>query len=315
MASTRERYINFFTDFAFKRLFGSEPCKDLLLDFLNALLHKDTGRIESISYMKNEQVGRAEYDRRAIYDIYCNNEKGESFIVEIQKTKQKYFKDRALYYATFPISAQAVKGDWDFKLVPVYVVAILDFIFDDDAGGDKYRYNVSLLDEETHKRFYDKLKFVYLELPKFKKEESELQSHFEKWLYAIKNLSRLDRVPARLQEQVFEKFFEEAEIARFTPEEHLGYEDSLKAYRDLKNSIDTARGEGLAQGLEQGREEGLAQGREEGLAQGLARGKEESAFEIAQKMLQSGLPVEMILNCTNLTTAQIELLRRKAGQS
>lgn len=254
-----------------KRPFGSEPCKDLLLDFLNALLEKDTGRILSISYMKNEQVGRAEYDRRVIYDIYCSSKKGDSFIVEIQKTKQKYFKNRTLYYSTFPIAAQAVKGDWDFKPRPVYVVAILGFVF--DADSDKYRHNVSLMDENTHKKFYDKLKFVYLEMPKFSKDKSELQNHFEKWLFAIKNLSRLDRVPPRLQEQVFERFFEEAEIARFTPEEHENYEESLKVYRDLKNSIDTAREEGKA----------------------------ERAYEIAQKMLQNALPLEMILACTTLT--------------
>lgn len=295
MVSTKERYVTFFTDFAFKRLLCSEPCKDLLLDFLNALLEKDTGRIESISSMKNEQVGRADYDRRAVYDIYCRNEKGDSFIVEIQKTDQKYFRNRALYYPTFPIAAQAVKGNWDFKLGPVYVVALLDFVFDEDKSSDAYCHNVSLLDEDTHKKFYDKLRFVYVEMPKFTKDESELQNHFEKWLYAIKNLSRLDRVPAKLQEPVFEKFFEEAEIARFTPDECMNYEESLKVYRDLKNSIDTAR------------EEGREKGRAEALA--FTKGMVEARQKMVQKMLELGLPLEIISKASEVSLEDLRLLK------
>ena len=95
MSNRREKYINPFTDFGFKKLFGEEPNKDLLLDFLNELLKDKEGKIKNLTYLKSEHLGAGEPDRKAIFDLYCENEEGEKFIVELQKTKQKFFKDRA----------------------------------------------------------------------------------------------------------------------------------------------------------------------------------------------------------------------------
>lgn len=288
--SSKERYINFFTDFAFKRLFGSEQSKAILLDFLNELLQNHEGKIHSISYLKNEQLGRSEADRRAVYDLYCENDKGEKFIVEIQKTKQKFFKDRTVYYSTFPITEQSQKGEWDYKLEPVYVVAILDFIFDEDkASKEKYRYDVKLCDIETGKVFYDKLTFIYLEMPKFQKTEDELSSRFEKWMYVIRNLDRLDKVPSGVREEIFERFFELAEMSKLSPEEARIYEDNWKAIRDVKNSIDTA--------LEEGEEKGRAEGR--------AEGERAKALDAARKMLADGVSVEKVARWTGLSENEL----------
>ncbi|MCL1943029.1 MAG: Rpn family recombination-promoting nuclease/putative transposase [Candidatus Azobacteroides sp.] len=254
----KDKYIDPFTDFGFKRLFGEDCNKELLLDFLNELLHKKEGKIVSLTYLKSEQLGRSEEDRRAIFDLYCENEKGEKFIVEMQKTKQTFFKDRALYYSTFPIVNQAIAGDWNYELKAVYTVAILDFVFDEDKNDlNKYRYDVMLTDIATHKIFYDKLKFVYLEMPKFTKEVDELDTHFDKWMYVLKNLKRLDNIPDKLREKIFEKIFEAAEIAKLSKDEYEQYIFSLKAYRDYKNSIDTARDEGKAEGRAEGEQERL----------------------------------------------------------
>jgi predicted transposase/invertase (TIGR01784 family) len=216
----------------------------LLLDFLNELLYKEEGKIVSLSYLKTERLGISEEARKAVFDLYCENEKGEKFIVELQKTKQEYFKDRTLYYSTFAIAEQAIPGEWNFNLKGVYVVAILDFVFEEDKKDrDKYRYDVMLTDTETSKVFYDKLKFVYLEMPKFTKEVDELETHFEKWMYVLKNLKRLDNVPDKLREKIFERMFAVAEIAKLTPDEYRSYIDSLNSYRDLKNSLDYAKAE------------------------------------------------------------------------
>jgi predicted transposase/invertase (TIGR01784 family) len=240
-----EKYINPFTDYGFKKLFGEEPNKDLLLDFLNELLKEEQGQIKELTYLKSEHLGSTETDRKAIFDLYCENERGEKFIVELQKTKQNFFKDRTLYYSTFPIREQAKSREWNFELKVVYTIAILDFVFDaDKSEPTKYRYDVKLKDIETNKIFYDKLTFIYLEMPKFNKTVDELETRFDKWLYVIRNLNRLDRVPDKLRERVFDKLFATAEIAKFTPEQATSYENSLKYYRDLKNSLDTAREEG-----------------------------------------------------------------------
>ncbi len=245
MAEFVEKYINPFTDYGFKKLFGEELNKDLLLDFLNELLKDEQGQIKDLTYLKTEQLGTTEIDRKAIFDLYCENEKGEKFIVELQKTKQNFFKDRTLYYSTFPIREQAKRADWDYELKAIYTIAILDFVFDSDKEEpNKFRYDVKLTDIDTNKIFYDKLMFVYLEMPKFNKTIDELNTRFDKWLYVIKNLNKLDRIPDKLREQIFDKLFETAEIAKFTPDQIRSYEDSLKYYRDLKNSLDTAKEEG-----------------------------------------------------------------------
>ncbi len=123
----KERYINFFTDFGFKRLFGSEPTKACLIDFLNSLLEGEEEPITDLEFKKTEHLGASEIDRKAIFDVYCKNAKGESFIVELQKAKQKYFKDRSIFYSTFPIQEQAEKGEWNYKLKAIYTIGILDF--------------------------------------------------------------------------------------------------------------------------------------------------------------------------------------------
>lgn len=256
----QDKYINFFTDFGFKKLFGSEPNKDLLIDFLNELLKGREEPIRTLSFKQNEHLGVAEVDRKAIFDLYCESETGEKFIVELQKAKQKFFKDRSLFYATFPIQEQAQRGEWDFSLKAVYTIGILDFVFDDDKDDDKFLYDVKLTEQETGDVFSDKLNFIYLEMPKFNKTEEELETHFDKWLFAIKNLYRLDTIPGKLQEKVFERFFEIAEIARMAPEERSTYENSLKYYRDVKNVIDTAKGEGWEEGRAEGRAEGCVEG-------------------------------------------------------
>lgn len=115
-----DKYISPFTDFGFKKLFGSEPNKDLLIYFLNELLRNETGEIKELTYLSAEQLGRKIDDRKAIFDIYCENEKGEKFIVELQKAKQNYFKDRSIYYSTFPIQQQALQGELNFKLNALY---------------------------------------------------------------------------------------------------------------------------------------------------------------------------------------------------
>ena len=290
MAEFVEKYINPFTDYGFKKLFGEELNKDLLLDFLNELLKEEQGQITALNYLKTENLGLTELDRKAIFDLYCENERGEKFIVELQKTKQNFFKDRTVYYSTFPIREQAKRADWNYELKAVYTIAILDFVFDADKNEpNKFRYDVKLKDTETNKVFYDKLTFIYLEMPKFKKTIDELETRFDKWLYVISNLNKLDRVPESLREQIFEKVFETAEIAKFTQEQVSSYEDSLKYYRDLKNSLDTAR--------------------EEGEIEGMLKGILEGKLEVARNMLSLGISIETIIQATGLSEQEINDLK------
>jgi len=290
-----EKYVNPFTDYGFKRLFGEEPSKPLLMDFLNELLRDEEGTITELTYMKNDNSGDTNLDRKAIFDLYCVNERGEKFIVELQKTKQKFFKDRTVFYSTFPIRDQVEQGsDWNFELKKVYMIAILDFEFEDDKNDkSKYRYDVKLTEQETKSVFYDKLYYIYLSMPKFNKSIDELHTKFDKWLYVLKNLHKLDRVPDKLRESIFTKLFEKAEIAKFTRDEFNTYEDNVKVYRDLKNSFDTSR------------EEGLKEGMRVGMQQGMQQGRIEEKREITINLRNKGFDYNLISEITGLEVAEI----------
>ncbi|MDR3267018.1 MAG: Rpn family recombination-promoting nuclease/putative transposase [Tannerella sp.] len=237
------RYINPHTDFGFKKLFGTESNIDVLKELLPVLLRKDVN-IKSLQYLNPEQLGRSASDRNAVYDIYCKTDGGEKFIVEMQRSYQEFFKDRSVYYSTFPIQEQAKKGaEWDFELNGVYTVGILNFEFKDDCGGIRqfpYMHHVQLSDTETGKVFFDKLTYVYLELPKFTKTEDELETLLDKWMIVFKNLASLDERPKALQERVFERLFRIAEIEQLSKAERIAYHESQKHYWDYMNTIRSA---------------------------------------------------------------------------
>ena len=293
MRYTEERYISLLTDFGFKRIFGTNPNKDLLIDFLNSLFDGEQV-VKNVTFLNSEHVGDVRTDRKAIFDVYCENEKGEKFIVEMQNASQKYFKDRSLYYATFPIREQAKKGEvWNYELKHVYVVALLNYDMTDSAfAQDTINHDIGLLDKQTHKVFNDKLTFKYVEIAKFNKSIEELKTNYDKWIYVLQNLSRLDRQPRYLQTEVFSRLFNQAEIARFSKTELREYEDILKAYRDMKNSLDNAEEKGIAKGLAKGR----------------AEGKKDKAVEIAKKLLEMDMPIDAIMKATGLSQEEITKL-------
>ena len=277
----KAKYLNPFTDYGFKKIFGEQASKPLLIDFLNALLPQ-TDKIIDLTFKNTEQLGQTDLDRKAIYDIYCENEKGEKFIVELQKAKQNYFKERTIYYSTFPIREQAEKGEWNYNLKAVYCIGILDFTFDDyETEPEKSEVVHTIkLKNQNGKTFYDKLTFIYLEMPNFKQLETQLETRLDKWLYFIKHLEDFQTIPTIFADEVFSQAFEKAELAKFGQAELANYENSLKIYRDLKGVIDTAFDEGINEGV----------------------------LKVAKNAKQMGLKIEDIIKLTGLSKDEIERL-------
>ena len=283
-----ERYVNPYTDFGFKKLFGTELNKDLLISFLNALFH-DKPEITDLTYMNTEHLGEGIVDRKAVFDVYCQLSDGSRIIVEMQKAEQQYFKDRSIYYSTYPIREQGQKGKWNYHLQDVYTVGILNFTFPDgEYPDDSLIHEIKLKDVSDNHVFYDKLTFVYLEMPKFNKKEEELVTMFDKWMFALTNLARLLERPKALQERIFARLFEQAEVARFSPVEREEYVASKKEYWDYYSTMKTSFDKGLAEGMEKG----LAQ----------------RNVEIARSMKADKLPIETIIKYTGLTADEIEAL-------
>ena len=278
----KAKYINPFTDFGFKKIFGEQASKPLLLDFLNSLL-PENNKIKNLSYKNTEHLGQTETDRKSLFDIYCEAENGEKFIVELQKVKQNFFKERTVYYSTFPIKEQAEKGGWNYNLTSVFCIGILDFTFDDyETEPEKSEVVHTIkLKNQNGKIFYEKLTFIYLEMPNFSKLENNLKTRLDQWLFFIKHLEDFQSIPIIFKDEtIFSQAFEKAELARYDSAEWESYESSLKEYRDIKGYIDTAFDEG----------------------------KTERTNEIAKALKNNNVPLDIIIKTTGLSKIEIDKL-------
>ncbi|HRN57956.1 MAG TPA: Rpn family recombination-promoting nuclease/putative transposase [Agriterribacter sp.] len=285
------RFIDPLTDFGFKRIFGSEPNKDLLIAFLNELFR---GRkiIKDLVYNPQENNGPAKHYRKIIFDLTCTGGDGETFIIEMQRAEQQYFSDRAVYYTASRLYEQGPKGekDWDYKLKEVYLIALMDFNLD-STPPEKYLHRVRLAEEETGQTFYNKLGFIFLELPNFNRREKDIRTDLERWLYVLRNMSKFQKIPVILHKRIFQKLFHISEVANLKKEEYMSYERALMDKWDAYAVKKTAR-EKLAKAMEKGMEKGIEKGMEKGMEKGIERGIEKGAaqksYEVVKKLLSAG---------------------------
>ena len=296
-------YANLTNDYMFKRVFGSEECKDILIAFLNRIV--GNGDIDDVSFQNTEHLGPTADGRRAVFDIAVRTKSGEEYIIEMQLAQQEYFRDRSLFYASYPILNQAAlakeefrktHGDagvfsWNFRLKPVRFIAVVNFPMTHSLEWDESRYFSSyrLKEDESGELLHDKLQFIFLELARFDKREDELESYCDKWMYLFKNMSHLRERPKVFDENEFDRLFEMAELCNFTPDEYYNYQNSQKMIYDYENTIDFAKKQGEARGLERGR------------------------IEIARNLLSMGLSIEQIVNATALTEEQVQSLIDEAN--
>ena len=299
----KAKYIDLMVDWSFKRVFGTEVNKDILIEFLKVVFPQFA--ITDITYIPTEQLGIMEDDRKAIFDVLCKTEDGKTFLVEMQRGAQKHFFERALYYTSFPIMKQGKKAivkekeegakPWNFSLDGVFFLGILDFEYEQDEMTE-HRYQ--LLETKTLKQMTDKLEFVFVEVAKFDKSEDELETDLDKWLYLLKNMSKLLERPAALRDRIFGRLFDVAEYARLDDEERKNYVESMNTARDTYNQIDYALNKGIGIGREEGREEGIEIGREK------------KAYEIARNLLAMKLDIDSISKATGLTKDEILTLEK-----
>ena len=287
------KFINPFTDFGFKHIFGREMDKDILIEFLNDLLEGEH-TIKDLRIMNNERLPETEQGRKVIFDIHCETDKGERIIIEMQNREQPHFKDRALYYLSHSVVEQGIKGTWDYELAAVYGVFFLNFTLDEknrpnnNRNEGKFRRDIVLADRETGQVFNPKFRQIYIELPRFNKEEEECETDFERWIYVLKHMDTLDRMPFKARKAVFDKLLEVADVANLSKDERILYDEALKRYRDYKNTIDYAE--------------------EKGVEKGIKIGKTEEQRLIAANLKKRGVNTEMIAQCTGLSIEEIDNL-------
>ena len=308
------KYIDLMVDWSFKKIFGTEVNKDILIEFLKVIFPQYA--ISDITYVPTEQLGIMEDDRKAIFDVLCRTVDGKTFLVEMQRGYQKHFFERALFYTSFPIMKQGKKAlaeeargnrPWDFSLDGVFFLGILNFKYEDDEMTE-HRYR--LMEATSKKLMTDKLEFVFVEVEKFDKGEDELETDLDKWLYLLKNMSNLLDRPEKLRDRIFTKLFDVAELAQLDDEDRINYIKAMNTERDTYNQIEYARESGREEGLEEGHKKGHKEGKEEGLKEGRAEGVKQNSFDIAKRMLEKGIDIGTISELTGLTEKEISELNR-----
>ena len=303
------KFINPFTDFGFKHIFGREMDKDILIEFLNDLLEGEH-TIKDLRIMNNERLPETEQGRKVIFDIHCETDKGERIIIEMQNREQPHFKDRALYYLSHSVVEQGIKGTWDYELAAVYGVFFLNFTLDEEnrpnnnRNEGKFRRDIVLADRENGQVFNPKFRQIYIELPRFNKEEEECETDFERWIYVLKNMETFQRLPFKARKSVFEKLEQIVDIASLSKEDRMKYDESIKVYRDHLVTLDFAKQEGLELGMRQGRAEGMAKG----IEQGKNEGEMNERLKNARRMKTKGYPTDDIADITGLSAEEINSL-------
>ena len=326
------RYINPFTDWGFKRLFGQEFSKPLLTDFLSDLLSGELS-VKNVTFRDKELLPPTKDQRGIICDVYCESDTGERFIVEMQNKWQPNFLDRSICYACRSVLAQVDKGKSEsegaYRFLPVYTVCFMNYIprFDEV---DKFRTDIVLADRSSGAVASNKLRFIYLALPLFKKKAEECETDFEKWIYVLKHMEALGRMPFTAQKSIFKQLEEYADSHRLNKDEWEAYENSLWVARDqmaymaayerearekgLAEGRAEGRAEGMAagraEGMAAGRAEGMAAGRAEGMAVGVAKGRIDEQKAIARRLLGMGLTLQQVVQASGLDENEVIMLQQ-----
>ena len=302
-------------DYAFKKIFGTEKNKDILVHFLNDILCFQEGeKIRDVVFLKPVQDPEVAAKKQSIVDVLCKDEKGVQYIVEMQVARFEGFAKRAQYYAAKAYTGQMNNGDTYHNLKQVIFLAITDFVMFPQKKG--YKSDHVILDKESAEQDLKDFSFTFLELPKFNKELDALDSMVEKWIYFFKHASH--STPEEIElltgtDTVIQKAYKVLDQHYWTDEEMRTYEQERKSQLDAQAMLNFAKKEGLEigkeLGKELGKEIGKEIGREEGKEIGREEGKEKAMKEVAAKLLAQGLSLETIVQVTGLSSKEVGSLK------
>ena len=277
--SYKFKYADLLNDEVFKLVFGRESTKDVMIEFLNQVILDR--RILDLEFIDKEMHPVERDAKGTVYDMFCKTDDGSKIIVEVQRRKQPFYPERALYYSTFQIQRQVEAGAEYYDFLPVYVVSILDFVMDDDPQSNAVRTAYRLYEDNSHKLLTDRVTFIFIELPKFTKTVDELDGNILEGMYfCFKNMPELESRPEVLDHHVFTKIFDVTELYNMDQDTRDKVLDNMTTERDLKNQMIYAR--------EEGREEGIA----------LA----------IKNMAESGLNAEQIAEIMKMSVADVQAM-------
>lgn len=300
-------------DFCFKVVFGTEKNKDILIHFLNDILHEGEQKIVDVTFLNPIQDPQISAYRQSIVDVMCREEDGTQIIVEMQVSPHKGFEKRAQYYAAKAYSQQVLKEDENHEKLEVYAklkgvifLAIANFKMFPEKTGWKSEHHI--LDRKTYEHDLKDFYFIFLELKKFKKSIAQLENLEEKWMYFFKHAEEstfkdIEHLIGR--DVIIKRAFEAVDQASWTEEELRTYEH-----------INKARLDNLAveqQKLEDAEAKGIEKGKAEGEAIGIEKGKAEEKIEIAKNLLAQGIEEDTVAIATGLSNEEVKKLKPNIG--
>ena len=284
-------YADLLDDNVFKLVFGRESTKDVMIEFLNQVI--PDRRIEELEFIDKEMHPVERDAKGVVYDMFCKTDDGSRIIVEVQRRKQPFYPERAISYSTFQIQRQVEAGADNYDFLPVYVVNILDFKMDKSSDNNEVKTVFRLYEESTHVLLTNRITFIFIELPKFKKSIDELDGNVLEGMYfCFKNMAVLNERPKVLTHNVFKKIFDASELYNMDKETRKNVLKNMTTERDLRNQMEYARQEAIAEGLAEGRAAGLAEGR----------------AEDARNLLALGVDPEIISKATGISIEELQNL-------
>jgi predicted transposase/invertase (TIGR01784 family) len=288
------KYLDPKNDVAFKKIFGTEKNKDILVHFLNDMItFREGSHIQEVTFLKPNQDPETIARKTSIVDILCKDENGCTYIVEMQVAKEKGFEKRAQYYASKAYISQMRNGGKYHELKEIIFLAISDFVMFPNKRD--YKSDHVILDKESHENDLRDFSFTFLELPKFNKDIDHLSNMTEKWAYFFKNAEETsddDLLKIIGHDQIIKRAYSELDRFAWNDQEIFTYEQAEKY-------------EGVYQAsMEQKFDEGKIVGEVEGIA----KGKAASAAEIAKNLLKEGADIKLIIAVTGLSKEKIESL-------
>ena len=290
------KYADLLDDEVFKLVFGRESTKDVMIEFLNQVITDRT--IVDLEFIDKEMHPIERDAKGTVYDMFCKTDDGSRIIVEVQRRKQPFYPERALYYSTFQIQRQVEAGAKEYDFLPVYVISILDFMINTKSCSGKVKTTYRLYEEDSHDLLTDRVTFIFIELPKFCKSIDELDGNILEGMYfCFKNMTVLDERPGVLDHQIFRRIFEVSELYNMDKNTRDKVLNKMTTERDLRNQMAYARQEAINEGLAEGRAKGLAEGRAEGRA------------ETIRKMLAAGISEKTIADALGITLEECESYR------
>jgi predicted transposase/invertase (TIGR01784 family) len=306
-----QKYADPKNDLVFKKLFGEEKNKDLLIDFINKVL--PTKHVKDIEYLQTNLDPDVRIKKQSILDVLCTDENGSKYIIEMQNAREKGFEKRAVYYASKTYANQMDKGGKYADLKEVIFIAITDFTM--FPSKEDYFSIHNIRDIKTIENDLKDFNFAFIELPKFKPKDQERESGIELWCDLFKYAA--DRKEITTTDPIITKAYHTLEMSNWSQQDLIDYEAYQKILLDNQAREDFVRDEGVKIGIEKGLQEGVKIGIEKGLHEGvnigiekgLQEGRKDEKIEIARKMLKKGLDIDNIIDITGLTRDEIENIK------